>query len=98
VNMEKNEVYCIPQLKCVEGRVVTHEGFKPGRRPRSRASSARSSAWGSGRRLKSKLVKSTEGMGSPGPQPPAEGAELNDKQARDNKVQLKVKVAHAFRT
>ncbi|KAL8600018.1 hypothetical protein ACOMHN_057787 [Nucella lapillus] len=34
INMEKNQMYCIPQLKCVEGRVVTQEGSKP-KLPRS---------------------------------------------------------------
>ncbi|XP_076453924.1 X-ray radiation resistance-associated protein 1-like [Babylonia areolata] len=42
INMEKNRVFCIPQLKCVEGRVVTQDGTKS-RRPKSGRRSARGS-------------------------------------------------------
>ncbi|XP_070173868.1 X-ray radiation resistance-associated protein 1-like isoform X2 [Littorina saxatilis] len=42
INMEKNKIFCIPQLKCVEGRVVTHDSSPP-KRPESGRRSARRS-------------------------------------------------------
>ena len=40
--MEKNQIFCIPQLKCVEGRVVTHDGSHPKRSGSGRKSARRS--------------------------------------------------------
>lgn len=43
--MEKNEITLIPQLKCVEGKVVTHVHTRTdGKRPKSGRRSARRSA------------------------------------------------------
>ena len=48
INMERNEVFCIPQLKCVEGRVVTHEGNSSKRLGSGRKSARKSKSLQSG--------------------------------------------------